>query len=239
MRDIDSEAVASGTTGKTSCISDQLVNAAADPLQHQITVVFSIQFVYDMKTVDVDNNSIHKYLILFIQPFSVFIEEFLVEKLRQPVSLRLMNDDAVFGKLNRMFHTGSYDFGGFVGLCDKIRCSHFQALDFRTFLGSQHDHGNTTQHTVRADDLEQPESIKFGHMQIKDHYRRDYFSLPENIQCSYTVFSIHDLVQIAQHRTKHFTLDEFIINDQNASVKSFFSFKQFLHIAPHFWQQSV
>ena len=53
-------------------------------------------------TVDVKDDRIHRHIVLVVEPFAVFKEEFLVEQSGQRVTFSLVDDDAVLGELDRM-----------------------------------------------------------------------------------------------------------------------------------------
>ena len=147
----------------------------------------------------------------------------------QLVTLRLMDNDAVLGKLDRMTDSCTNDLRHIKGFCNKIRCTDPQAFHLCALFGGQHDHRYAPQLIVAAKQLQQAVSIHLRHMQVEYHERKLQLVPLYDAERYHTIFGIADFIPILQHHSEYLSCDIVIINDQYASAKPLLAFQQFFH----------
>ena len=94
-----------------------------------------------MKSVDIEDDGIHRYVVLGIKPFAVLKKEFPVEKTGKRIAFGFMDYDAALGKLDRMADSGPDHIRSVIRLRDEIGSAELKALDLSALFGRQDDNG--------------------------------------------------------------------------------------------------
>ena len=197
MRNIDKKCIAVTPASKSAGFLDELVDGGADGLEDVVAVGSAVELVDDAEAVDIEHDGVHRaVVILRIKALAVLEEEFPVEQSGQLVTLGLVDDDAVLGKLDGTAHSRTDDFGRIIGLCDEIRSAHPQAFNLRILLGSEHDDRDAAQLAVGADGFEQTVAVELRHMQIEHDQRELLYAGANDIERLQAVPGVNDLEQI-------------------------------------------
>ena len=171
-----------------------------------------------MEVVDIQDDRVGLHVrMALIKLLGVAIEEFLVEKTGERIPLGGLDNVPVFRELDNPENTGEDNVDRRVGLRNKIDCAELQAFQLGRLLRGGDDDGDVLELLVRFGAFQDLITRHDRHEQIQQNQRQRVLAFAHQTERFRTVRSAEHLIIIAQIVPENLAVDQFVVNNQNAS----------------------
>ena len=225
VRAVDQEGVRAAPACHTADFPGYLADLPADTRKHAVSVLLSIALIKHMEMIDVQNDCIHQHflIVLVIHP-DVAEEVIEVEKVRQAVAFRGLDDAALLGKLDTPGDTGLDDLGARIRLGNKVDRSDFQAV-----IRRHHNDRYVPQLLLFLHDLQDIHAAHPRHLKVQHHERKVILMGFNLLQGFDAVRCVQDIISLLiEHIAQDHLVDVLVLHDQDMALKMH-DFRIFIH----------
>ncbi len=218
VRAVDHEGVCFPAADDSAGITDHLTGLLTDAPEDLVSVCLAVTLVDHVEVVDIQDDRVGLHVrMALIKLLGVAIEEFLVEKAGELVPFGGLDNVPVFRELDNPENTGEDNVDRRVGLRNKIDCAELQAFQLGRLLRGGDDDGDVLELLVRFGAFQDLITRHDRHEQIQQNQGQSVLPFAHQTERFRTVRSAEHLIIIAQIVPENLAVDQFVVNNQNAS----------------------